>query len=589
MMTALPAKPRYRVRTDGHVYQAPTPAAQTMTAPGRDWALRGGSGYMRGEQMPLFFHWHPALREANDDVRAAWRLATARTVNTLQNSGWFAGAAEQSAAHVVGNGLELHAKPNALALGWTQAQANEWARLVESRFSVWAGDARACDAGARFNFGQLLWQAYKHWMATGEILATFPWIERLGSEWRTKLRVLPAWRMSLRSMLPLLINGVRLSGVDSWSPQSYLLWRLTSYGVREEVEVSANDGAGRPVVAHIFDGDPDQVRGISPWTPVLKVTRQFDQLADATLTAALIQAVFAAMFTSDAPSEDVLEGLQGRGEQHFADLLDAKVGWYRRADLNLGVAGKILHGFPGDDFKFFRSEHPNATYEPFARFLLREISRVAALTYPEFTGDYSGETFSSAKMGTTAIWPRMLYRRKHIVAPLAQRAYEAWLEEDIDAGRTPFPGGVEAFLANRAAATQAHWRGPAKPQADDLKTANALLKLQELGVPDTILFGELGGDVDDWYELRKREQDRREELELKERAAAVAASTVPPSGTIEGEGGDQAGTGGGGQGGTGGGQKGASASAVLPELAEIKELLLEVSDALSGVALTRSN
>jgi lambda family phage portal protein len=575
--TALATRPRFRVRTDGYVYP-PTPAAQTSVgpgAPGGGWATRGSSGYMRGEAMPLFFHWHPALREANDDVRAAWRLATARTVNVIQNSGWFAGAAEQSAAHVVGNGLELHAKPNATALGWTQSQANEWARGVESRFSVWAGDARACDAGGRFNFGQLLWQAYKHWMATGEILATFPFFARAGSQWRTKVRVLPAWRLSLRSFPPLLINGVRISDEDSWSPRSYLLWRLTKYGAREEVEFSANDAMGRPMVAHIFDGEPDQVRGISPWVPVLKVTRQFDQLADATLTAALIQAVFAAMFTSDSPSDDVLEAMQSQGEQkqHFADLLESKVGWYRRTDLNLGVAGKILHGFPGDDLKFFRSEHPNATYEPFARFLLREASRVAALTYPEFTGDYSGETFSSAKMGTTAIWPRMLYRRKHIVAPFAQRAYEAWLEEDIEAGGTPFPGGVEGFLANRAAAAQAHWRGPAKPQADDLKTANALQKLQELGVPDTILFGELGGDVDDWYELRKREQDRRRELELEERTTAVAAPQVPPPGAIEG---DQAG-------GAGGAQKGVSASMVLPELREIKELLLEVSDAVADM------
>jgi lambda family phage portal protein len=564
-------KPRYRVPAGRSVVPS---ASNLFGDPRTGWELRGGTGYMRGEGMPLFFHWHPALREANDDVRAAWRLATARTVNVIQNSGWFAGAAEQSAAHVVGKGLELHAKPNAAALGWTQKQANDWARGVEARFSVWAGDPRACDAGARFKFGQLLWQAYKHWMATGEVLATFPYSDRPGSQWRTKLRVLPAWRLSLRSLMPLLINGVRIKDRDSWAPEKYLIWRLTNYGTREEVEIPAYDEEGRPQVAHIFDGEPDQVRGISPWVPVLKVTRQFDQLADATLSAALIQAIYAAVFTSDAPSEDVLEGLQSQAEQnqaHFAELLTAKVGWYRKADINLGVNGKILHGFPGDKFDFKRSEHPNATYEPFARFLLREASRVAALTYPEFTGDYTGETFSSAKMGTTAIWPRILYRREHIVAPLAQRAYEAWLEEDIEQGGTEFPGGVVAFIANRAAASQATWRGPAKPQPDDLKIANALQKLQELGVPDTVLFGELGGDIDTWYALRKREQDLREEMGLKERTKAVAAAQVEPTGPIEGEG--QPGKSSEGQGDKGGQTN--NAAAVLPALAEIKELISE--------------
>ena len=536
-IAALPApKPRFRVRTDGVAYALPA-RADISTSPPAGWGGRGASGYMRGEQMPLFFHWHPALREANDDVRAAWRLATARTVNAIQNSGWLAGSAEQSAAHVVGaEGLELHAKPNAVMLKWSQADANDWARRVEARWSGYAGDKRAVDAGARFDLAQLCWQAYKHWMATGEILATLPWVPREGALWNTKLRVLPAWRLSLRSTPPFLINGVRLAEEDSWSPRSYLLWRLVKWGAREETELPAFDGYGRPLVTHIFDGEPDQVRGISPWTPTLKVTRQFDQLADATLTAALIQAVFAAMFTSPGPAEDVLEGLKSEAEQKsFSNLIMEKIDWYRHADLNLGVAGKILHGFPGDELEFKRSEHPNDNYEAFATFLLREISRVAALTYSEFTGDYTSETFSSAKMSTTANWPRILYRRKHLVAPLCQRVYEAWLEEDIETGGTPFPGGIEAFLAQRAAASQATWRGPPKPQPDDLKAAKALQALQELGVPDTVLFGELGLDVDDCYELRKREQDRREALGLKERTPAVADPRVTPPGAIEGD------------------------------------------------------
>jgi len=476
---------------------------------------RGQSGYAGGSMSasPVFFHWHPALREANDDVRAAWRMATARTVNSIQNSGWLAGCIEQSVASVVGDGLQLGAKPNAQALGWEQSFANQWAREVETRFSMWAEHPRACDAGARFSFGQMQCQAYRHYMATGEILATLPWIERQGTMFKTKVKLLPAWRMSLRTEMPNLFNGVRVDATGA--PVGYVLNRIPypMYDNIEDVEVPATDVMGRPLVVHVFDGDPDQVRGISPFTPILKVTRQFDQLADATLTAAIIQAVFAAMFKSAAPTDDVIEAMQTTGEQKaFERLIVEKAEWYRQTDINLGNAGKILHGFPGDELQFFRSEHPNQTYEPFAKFLLRECSRAAAMTYEEFTGDYAGATFSSVKMGTATNWPRVVYRRKNIVAPFAQKCYEAWLEEDIEAGRTPFPGGVQAYLANKEAAAQSVWRGPTMPQADELKSAMAAQTLQEIGVPDSVVFAPYGGDVDDWYEQRKREQDRRAEL-----------------------------------------------------------------------------
>jgi len=497
-----------------------TPAAPVQMPSARP---APSAAYMRGEAMPLFVRWQPALREASDDVKAAWRLSAARTVDSMHNSGFLSGAVEQSAASVCGNGLALNAKPNAAALGWTQDEANIWASGVETRFSIWAEDPRSCDAGARFAFGQQLVQAYRHWMATGEILATLPFFRHEGSSSFTKLKLLPAWRLSERSDGNDLVMGVRLGA--GGAPRAYLIKVKTAFGGETEVETRATDSLGRPIVVHVFDGEPDQVRGISPFTSVLKVMRQFDQLADATLTTALIQTIFAAMFKSPAPEAEALAAMQSGAEQADAvslqQLLTDKAQWYKATDMNLGIHGKVLHGFPGDELQFFRSEHPNANYESFARFLLRECSRAAAMTAEEFTGDYRGATFTSNKMATTVVWPRVLYRRRHIVAPLAQRVYEAWLEEDIEAGRTPFPGGVMGFLENRAAAAQAFWRGPTKPHPDDEKLAKAAEIKQRIGLPDSLVFEEYGIDPDDAYEEAKREQDRREALGLKSRAEAA--------------------------------------------------------------------
>jgi lambda family phage portal protein len=463
---------------------------------------------MHGMESPHLFRWNPALRDASDDVRQVWRLATARTVDQFQNSGWLSGAVDQSTSSVVGaEGLHLNAKPNAAALGWSLADANQWARKVEARFSVYAESKLSVDATGRSWFGQLLAQAYRHWMATGEILATLPLISRPGSQWRSKLKLLPAWRMSDRTELAYLKQGVR---IDSYGhPVSYILKVMTTYGSLVEQEFPARDGYGRPMVVHIFDGEPEQTRGITPFISVLKVAKQFDQLADATLTTALIQTIFAAMFKSSGTGEDALDAMQSGSEQHskFLSLQLEKSEWYKKTDINLSQHGKILHGFPGDELQFFRSEHPNGNYDQFAKFLLRECSRAAAVTYEEYTGDWAGATFSSSKMGIATNWPRILYRRRNIVAPLAQDVYEAFLEEDIENGDTPFPGGVKGFLENREAACQAFWRGPTMPQADELKAALAAKLELEIGLPKSVVYRKYGVDPEDAADERRRERD----------------------------------------------------------------------------------
>lgn len=509
VIEATPAKPRFRIRTDGTVVSGPAPRSE----------------YMRGGKSPMLFRWNPALRNASEDIRSSWRLATARTVDVLQNNGWLSGAVEQSAAHVVGpNGLKLNAQPDADSLGWDRATANEWARRVEARFASWSRSARACDAGNRSTFSELQNQAYEHWLATGEVLAAIPFDRRPGTQWGTKIDLLPAWQIVERNdAINRIEHGVK---IGPGSNPVALVLKETFGTFSQERMVSIEEPNGRRLLVHLFRGSPRQVRGITPFVSVLKVTRQFDQLADATLTSALIQAVFAAMFTSQAPSDEVLGGLQTATEQANAikSLAANQIEWYENADFDLGQPGRVLHGYPGDDLKFFRSESPNETYEPFAKFLLREVSRAAALTYEEFSGDYAGATFSSVKMGISTTWPR-IERRRNIPAQLCQAAYEAWLEEDIEIGGTEFPGGVPAYLAQRDLAAKATWRGPTRPKPDEFKAANAAKVYQGVGVPDQVLFDELGLDVDEVYDARAREKQRRSDLGIDNGASTNTAAS----------------------------------------------------------------
>lgn len=114
-------------------------------------------------------------------------------------------------------------------------------------------------------------------------------------------------------------------------------------------------------------------------------------------------------------------------------------------------------------------------------------------------------------MSTTTNWPIQMWRRSHIAAPFYQSAFECWLE-GIERGDVTFPGGVEAFLANRMAACRADWRGPAKPIPDEVKFAAANEKLYGMGVITAeYIAAELGQDIEDNYDQLARELEMRRE------------------------------------------------------------------------------
>ena len=112
-------------------------------------------------------------------------------------------------------------------------------------------------------------------------------------------------------------------------------------------------------------------------------------------------------------------------------------------------------------------------------------------------------------MENSSIWPVVLRRRERIAAPMCQAIYEVWLDEMVETGRIPFRGGYAAFAANRDRASWAQWQGPAKPSADDLKSAKAATERLVNGTSTlAVECAELGLDPDEVFDQRQREHER---------------------------------------------------------------------------------
>lgn len=477
------------------------------------------AGYLRGEpgfaQSIGLFKGTPALRDRADDISVAWYAANARANDATMNSGWIAGVVEQIVTSMIGSGLRLNAKPDLTFLKWNEKEASDWARLVETRWEIWASQPYECDLAGRYTMAQLEAAAIRQWIATGEILAQVKEVNREGAQSLTKVRLMPShWLSQKNSASQDLQDGVYTN--KDGLPIAYAFKVKDGYGVEREERREARDQYGRPRIIHIFDGSAGQLRGITPLAPALKIVRQYDQLADATLTAAMIHAIFAATIESDYPTNEVMQALQGEaeitevGEDALDVLLDKKMAWYENVNIDLGRHGKIAHLLTGEKLKLHASEHPNSTYEAFSNFLLREVAACLGVMPSDLTGDFRGDTYSSVRMGIAKKWPLMEYRRRHLPGRFAQTVYSAWLEEEIDAGRIPLPGGIDTFVKNRTALTRSDWRGPPKPQADDYKAARAHETWYKMGViSQEMICNDLGVDHEDVHEQLAREKASR--------------------------------------------------------------------------------
>lgn len=524
------------INHDGSPLIAPTRQSADMVRMPSAEFMRGSSG--RSAQ------WRPALRSVEDDVAASYELASARAIDLAHNSGWISGMFDQCVANTVGEGLRMKPAPENDLFGMDEKSAQAWRNLVERRFALFAENAVEIDIEGRRNLAQMQDAAFRSWLVTGEILGEIVWRKRFGSQFGTKARLLPAHKLAMKtSQFDRIHSGVQMDA-DGF-PIGYWAKRRDIFMGEFEQFVPARDRYGRPKVMHVFIGQPGQVRGITPLVPVMKVARQFEQLADSTLLASLIQTVFAANVQSELPTEENLQGLltpqeaatmQAQGVSPFEAWAAMQSGWYDANVIDVGIGGRVVSTFPGQKMEFLSPEHPTSSYRDFALHLLREMARCLGLTYESATGDYTGATYSSVRMAVNEVYQITKARRKFIVAPFSQPIYAAWLEEEIAYGRIPFPGGYENFLVNRQAASRANWLGAPKPVADDLKAAKAHSVYREMGViTDAMIASDLGVDIEDVYAQRAQEVELRASYGLPEPATTVAqAAAGSPDETEQG-------------------------------------------------------
>lgn len=489
---------------------------------------RARAGYLRDTKSRAISMRSTALRDHRDDVRIAWRRAAGLAMDLIQNSGQLRGAADQVIADTVGVELVLNPQPDLAGLGYSADEAAELVRTIKQRWKRYAWSPRECDLRGKFTVPQMIDITLRWDMAYGEALGV---ISYMSPAQRRQYGIVTGTKMCMVTPTKLVQDTSEIEGLfqgvihdPNGRPVAYRI-REKESGMLVKRDYRAYDRDGRQLVTHVFDPmDAGDVRGISRIASAFRQHIQREVLVDVTIQTAIMQTVFAAVLTSKTPSKEAFEAITAMSEDvpatagsdaplsaadEFRDYFLGALDRAAESEIAISDAPQVSHLAPDEDLKLLTTQTPGPQFIPVSRELSRDMARAIGITFGGLTMNHESATYSSVRMENSSIWPVVTRRRERIAAPPCQAQYESWLDEEVGEGRIPIKGGYDAFAANRDRLTWALWQGPAKPSADDLKSAKG--SSERLYNGTTTLAdecAELGKDPDEVFEQRQREHRR---------------------------------------------------------------------------------
>lgn len=418
--------------------------------------LRLSAMYEGAQQTRRTQGWRTSPRGPNAEIQPALARLRDRSRDLVRNNPFAAAGLDILVAYQVGAGITPRSVTRDRALD----------EQVDALFGAWADRA---DIAGRLDFFGLQALMARSRAEAGESLAL--------------LVPLTAAEARRRGMaVPLALQLVEADHLDEALDRNAR--GAADMRVRQGVEI---DAAGMPVayhlrlehpgetlmlggsaiarterfaadrVVHLFRQDrPGQIRGVPDMAPVISRLRSLDELEDAALEQAKIQACLAAFVISGAgPSAGPLEGT------------DPVTG----DPLKTFYPGMVERLLPGEDVKVATPSGPGG-FSDLARHQLHAIAAGWGLTYDLLTGDLSQANYSSLRAGRLAFKRRLERTQWHVLIPASHRIWEAFVRAAVMAGALP----------PRAEGYPVEWSPPTFEMVDPLKDALAIKEQVRMGL-----------------------------------------------------------------------------------------------------------
>jgi lambda family phage portal protein len=498
-----------------------SPTKPSAASQGQDLSVRSqGERNLRS--------WTPAQLPGNAYALQDQAVIRGRAQQLYATNGNVKGAIDYIVDRMVGYDYRLMLSPAAADLGIDKKLAKEWARSVERKWREYANNTHnIIDAERKLNFTGLLRQSAKAELLYGESIYTREW-RNAGNLTNTPastcfLAVDPA-RIGLASSMwsSLTIAGIDgkpvIGGVELDAYGAAVAYHIAKpqqpgqqspYAAQTSQSfdrITRYNAFGWQQIIHIFDpAFCGQTRGLSRLAPVIERMKMLDMFEGYELQQAQLAALFAFYLSSDYPPENVLQAFGADQAQAFqTSMLASKAAAVANP---LSIDGAIIpHLYPGEKVETVAHNAPNANSPSFKASVQRNAATGLGLTYAAFSGDDTGTSYASARIGIEREQSTLDSRRASLIDPLATQMFTLWLREQIVRGNITPPAGLD-YWANEAALTTLSWVGPAMPQIDPVKSATA----DEIRLSNgtTTLAEVCGKNGQDWEEVLDQQRDEQ--------------------------------------------------------------------------------
>jgi lambda family phage portal protein len=435
-------------------------------------------------------NWNPPNKSEDALLARDRAKLMARARDLERNSGHISGAIGKISANVVYTGIFPQARIRDFETRRLKTNLND---IVESRFKEWANDDEV-------NFYDLQELVLRHLWIDGECL-----VHRTYDPDLAKRGICPLMLEVLEtdfidnSMTGQLLNGNFIkSGIEYNAKGKIVAYHLFKQHPGDSL-FTKHFGETRRVlkenIKHIYHKKrASQSRGVSWLSSIIMEMRDFSEYQNSERIAARLTSAFGVFVESPYPEHQLQHPLLQNDEDEVPSMSDIP----KYLD-----PGRIDALPPGMRISSAQFNRPGESYEPFTKTSLKGASAGTGMSYENFSNDYEGATYSSARQAM--LEERRGYRK---LQTFLNRHFNDWVwREWLDAAE------MAGLLGRIGTDVPVQWQNPGWAWIDpqkDAKGAQAELEMQI--TTRRRLAAERGVD---WYEEIEELADEEEILREK--------------------------------------------------------------------------
>lgn len=471
-------------------------------------------------------NWSPrrlSWREESNQREKVVLRATDITVNDAHG----ASIVDSITMNSVGTGLWPRSTPNAKRLGISEEQAAEVAETMEWEFEQFN---RIADARGVTDFYGLQTQTVWSLLVKGEFVNLPLMLRDPARRYSLALQCVDPLRLrtpAVYSSAADVRDGIRLGEVGQATgyflanPENGLM--VPGLDLSQFEELPPRRGH-RPVVMHGFVAkEPEQVRGIPIFAPVMKLFRDKGDYLDFELVAAIVAANFPVWIKKTNPYDaNTLPGVR-LGAPGSNAAAPGERTHYREL-----TPGLIHYGNDGEEPVFPNPNRPSGNLPAFLETVLRAIGAGGGgMPYEITAKDFSKTNYSSARAALEEAWRVFGFTQDWLIKVFCQPVWEMVFEEAVLRGRVKLPRNLD-FYTFRAEWCAAQWTVPERTSLDPVKEMVAhVMGKQNNVTTDADFCAKRGKDYEAVYNQRNRERKLAKKLELPETVGGPSVKKKP--------------------------------------------------------------